>query len=78
MIMDWDCYRKRHLGQEDCENNLKLGAACSRRLAQAVRLVCPFFFVQDNACSLYLIRPRPFLSTYLQIQHALIIRRYIV
>ena len=24
-IMDWNCYGKHHLGQEDCENNLKIG-----------------------------------------------------
>jgi hypothetical protein len=46
MIMNWNCYRKRPLGQEHCENNLKFGAACSHRLAQVVRLlIClPFLF----------------------------------
>jgi hypothetical protein len=46
MIMDWNCYRKRHLDQEDYQNDVKLGAACSRWLAQAVRrlIYLPFLF----------------------------------
>jgi len=44
-IMDWNCYGERHLGQEDCENNLNLGTACWRRLVQAANLIClPFLF----------------------------------
>ena len=56
MIMDWNCYTKRHLGQEDCENNLKLGAACSGRLAQAVRLlICLPFLFHTGKCLLFIV-----------------------
>jgi len=56
MIMDWNCYRKRHLGQEDYQNDVKLGAACSRWLAQAVRrlIYLPFLF-HIGKCLLFIV-----------------------